>query len=40
MASILRARGFDKVVNVRGGFEVLSKTSAPLTSFAEQQTML
>ncbi|MBP7809286.1 MAG: MBL fold metallo-hydrolase [Bacteroidia bacterium] len=30
-ASILKARGFDKLVDVAGGFAAISKTSAPLT---------
>ncbi|MBK7668492.1 MAG: MBL fold metallo-hydrolase [Sphingobacteriaceae bacterium] len=30
-ASILKARGFDKLVDVSGGFAAISKTSAPLT---------
>jgi rhodanese-related sulfurtransferase len=30
-ASILKARGFDKLVDIAGGFGAISKTNAPLT---------
>ena len=30
-ASILKARGFDKLIDVAGGFAAIAKTDAPLT---------
>jgi hydroxyacylglutathione hydrolase len=39
-ASILKARGYDDVWNVPGGFKEMVNTDLPLTSFAEQKTML
>lgn len=38
--SILKARGFNNITNVRGGFKALSNTALPRTRFAEQKTML
>lgn len=39
-ASILKARGFDKVVNVLGGFKLIQESGLPMTEFAEQITEL
>jgi hydroxyacylglutathione hydrolase len=39
-ASILRARGFEQLVNIRGGFNALTKTSLPMTEYHEQNTEL
>lgn len=39
-ASILRARGFENLVNVAGGFKQLIETDLPLTTFSEQNTEL
>jgi glyoxylase-like metal-dependent hydrolase (beta-lactamase superfamily II)/rhodanese-related sulfurtransferase len=39
-ASILKARGFQHVINVLGGFKVLSATSLAKSDFAAQKTML
>jgi glyoxylase-like metal-dependent hydrolase (beta-lactamase superfamily II)/rhodanese-related sulfurtransferase len=39
-ASILRARGFEQLVNIRGGFNALTKTSLPMTEYHEQTTEL
>lgn len=39
-ASILRARGFDQLVDIQGGFEALSKTDLPRTEYHEPTTML
>jgi hydroxyacylglutathione hydrolase len=33
-ASILKARGFDKLVDIAGGFSAIAKTNAPLTEVA------
>ena len=38
MASILKARGFDKLVNIEGGFGAMKKTSIPMTDFACQSS--
>ncbi|MEZ4896540.1 MAG: MBL fold metallo-hydrolase [Saprospiraceae bacterium] len=38
--SILKARGFEHLVNVRGGINELSLTDIPLTEFVEQSTEL
>lgn len=38
--SILKARGFDKLVNVEGGFRVLMESNIPKTDFVEQTTEL
>ncbi len=38
--SILRSRGFEKLVNIRGGFDELKETDLPLTEFQEQVTEL
>ncbi|MBK7334883.1 MAG: MBL fold metallo-hydrolase [Saprospirales bacterium] len=38
--SILKARGFDKLVNVEGGFSVLMESNIPKTDFVEQATEL
>ncbi|MEY3052963.1 MAG: hypothetical protein RLY31_2748 [Bacteroidota bacterium] len=39
-ASILKARGFDRVVNIQGGYKALSQTALPRTDFVEQLTEL
>ncbi len=39
-SSILKSRGFDKVVNVRGGYEELVETDLKRTEFVEQITEL
>lgn len=38
--SILKSRGFENIVNIRGGFKALSATALPKTQFTEQKTML
>lgn len=38
-ASILKARGFEKVVNVEGGFKAISETSVPKTAFVCPSTL-
>lgn len=39
-SSILKARGFEQVVNVQGGFKALLENSFPTTEFVEQTTEL
>ncbi|MCI5081730.1 MAG: MBL fold metallo-hydrolase [Saprospiraceae bacterium] len=39
-ASLLKANGFDKVVNIIGGFKAISEKGLPLTQFTEQSTEL
>ncbi|MBC6992929.1 MBL fold metallo-hydrolase [Neolewinella lacunae] len=39
-ASILRARGFQHLVSIRGGYDALSKTGLPRTDFVPQATEL
>ncbi len=39
-ASILQSRGFNKIVNIKGGFKALQETDLPLTEFIEQVTEL
>ena len=39
-ASILKARGYDDVWNVPGGFKEMINTDLPVTEFSEQKTML
>ena len=39
-ASILRARGYDHVVNVKGGFDALKNTSIPKTEYVCPSTLL
>ncbi len=39
-SSILKARGFENIVNIQGGFDALKETSLALTEFHEPQTML
>jgi len=39
-ASILKSRGFEKVVNIKGGFNALKETDLELTDFHEPVTML
>ncbi len=39
-ASILKARGFDHLVNIRGGYKALSETSLARTEYTEQTTEL
>ena len=38
-ASILKARGFDKVVNVEGGFKAISETAIPKTAYVCPSTL-
>ena len=39
-ASILRARGFDQLVDIQGGFKALSQTDLPRSEYHEPTTML
>lgn len=39
-ASILKSRGYELVVNIKGGFKALQSAGMPVTAFAEQKTML
>lgn len=39
-ASILRARGFEHLINIQGGFKALSSTSLPTTQYHAPVTML
>jgi hydroxyacylglutathione hydrolase len=39
-ASILKARGFEKLTNVAGGFVDMIETDLPMTEFVEQSTEL
>ena len=39
-ASILKARGFEKLTNIKSGFKALQETGLPLTEFVEQNTEL
>ncbi len=39
-ASILKARGIDNLVNIRGGFKALVETDLPMTEYTEQSTEL
>ncbi|MBL7729930.1 MAG: MBL fold metallo-hydrolase [Chitinophagaceae bacterium] len=40
MCSILKARGFDRLVNIRGGYKSLSQTGLEKTAYHEPVTML
>lgn len=40
MSSILKARGFDKLVNIMGGYKSLSQTGLKKTKYVEPVTML
>jgi len=40
LSSILKARGFDRLVNIRGGFKALSQTGLKKTKYTEPSTML
>ncbi|MBN8686753.1 MAG: MBL fold metallo-hydrolase [Chitinophagales bacterium] len=40
MCSILKSRGFDHLVNIRGGYKALSQTGLAKTKFVEPKTML
>lgn len=40
MCSILKSRGFDNLVNIRGGYKVLSQTGLKKTHYVEPTTML
>lgn len=40
MCSILKARGFEHLVNIRGGFKALSQTGLKKTRYVEPTTML
>jgi glyoxylase-like metal-dependent hydrolase (beta-lactamase superfamily II)/rhodanese-related sulfurtransferase len=39
-ASILKSRGYDQVVNIKGGYKALVETDLPMTEFEEQITEL
>jgi rhodanese-related sulfurtransferase len=39
-ASILKARGFEEIVNIQGGFKALKETELPRTQYKPQMTML
>ncbi|HMO37924.1 MAG TPA: rhodanese-like domain-containing protein [Saprospiraceae bacterium] len=39
-ASILKARGFEKLINIKSGFKALQETSLPMTEYVEQVTEL
>jgi len=39
-ASILKSRGFEQVVNIKGGFKALAETNLPMTEYTEQETEL
>lgn len=39
-ASILKARGFEKLINIKSGFKALKETDLPMTEFVEQATEL
>ena len=39
-ASILKARGYNNIINIKGGFKALSATNLPKTTYSEQKTML
>jgi hydroxyacylglutathione hydrolase len=38
-ASILKARGFDNVINVEGGFKAISDTDVPRTAYVCPSTL-
>jgi hydroxyacylglutathione hydrolase len=40
MASILKSRGYDKLVNIQGGYKALSQTGLKKTHYVEPTTML
>ncbi len=40
MCSILKSRGFDHLVNIKGGYKVLSQTGLPKTKYTVPKTML
>lgn len=40
MASILKSRGYDNLINIRGGYKVLSQTGLRKTSYKAPTTML
>jgi hydroxyacylglutathione hydrolase len=40
MSSILLARGYDKLVNIKGGYKALSQTGLQKTTYVEPTTML
>jgi glyoxylase-like metal-dependent hydrolase (beta-lactamase superfamily II)/rhodanese-related sulfurtransferase len=40
MSSILKSRGYDNVVNIRGGYKALSQTGLKKTKYTEPTTML
>jgi hydroxyacylglutathione hydrolase len=39
-ASVLRTRGFEKLVNIKGGYKAVAETKIPMTEFQEQLTEL
>ena len=38
-SSILKSRGFDKVIDVAGGFKAISETDLPITNFVCPTTL-
>ncbi len=39
-ASILKARGFENLINIKSGFKALQETTLPMTEYTEQVTEL
>jgi hydroxyacylglutathione hydrolase len=39
-SSILKSRGFNHIINIKGGFKALDATGIPKTTFTKQETML
>ena len=39
-SSILKARGFNHIINIKGGFKALDATDIPKSTFTKQETML
>lgn len=39
-SSILKARGFENLINVQGGFNAIKQTNVPVTEYVEPSTML
>jgi len=40
MCSILKANGFNRITNMKGGFKAIKESSIPLSTYKEQVTML
>jgi rhodanese-related sulfurtransferase len=38
-ASILKARGFDKLVDIQGGFKAIQQTAIPVTDYVCPSTL-